>query len=221
MSRKDADIRLHTGWLTEPWFTELVHGDTAAGIAFVLALMQSMKNDGDGHLPPRLLATITSDGVRSPTIETVLIASGRCIRASDGGLAFLDWEKKATDGGLGQSTSQSIENARERKRINKRSQREREAAERAKTLVSPDMSPVTKASMDMPNTANVAGDDARRRRPEANYSDTPLHSKGEISGGDRLPGLSAAVRGWCRTKGCEQEARFAGFCPEHSRMRFT
>lgn len=118
-----TDGRIPGKWVSEPRFAEMpdaIFGFLARAIAW------SNEAGTDGHIKNRYLAQLHASGEQRPHTYAYLVQAGLWRRVEDG-YQFIDWNKKAHHGGLGQELAENVRSYKERKKANQRKYRERMA----------------------------------------------------------------------------------------------
>ena len=103
-----TDGRIPGNWITEPRFVEMpddIFGFLARAIAW------SNEAGTDGAVKQRYLAHLHSDGHRHPAVYDQLEQQGLWEKTADG-YQFRDWTKPSRQGGMGQSSAETVRSAK-------------------------------------------------------------------------------------------------------------
>ncbi|MGK0715133.1 hypothetical protein ACR5KS_03560 [Leucobacter sp. W1153] len=119
-----TDGRIPGKWVSEPRFAEMpdaIFGFLARAIAW------SNEAGTDGHVKRRYLAQLHASGEVRPHAYKLLEDEG-IWKATPDGYQFIDWDKKAHHGGLGQELAANVRAYKERKKANQQRYRDKGAS---------------------------------------------------------------------------------------------
>lgn len=115
-----TDGRIPGKWINEPRFVEM---SVDAWCIFTKAIAWSNEAGTDGLVKRRYLGLLHPQG-EMPAANQEIVALGLWHPAADG-FQFIDWNKKAHHGGLGQELAAVVQGQKERKKNNQAEYRKR------------------------------------------------------------------------------------------------